>query len=154
SATTAFGRPTRRWAPPAAATARCWAWAASTTRSWRAATSAWARGSFWPPTTTPSCSTRRRSAPCSCGGYHLRALKRLRRSEPRPERVIPDRRVAVDGDGPARRELGQLGLQNLHAVAVQRLAHPRRQGEVERHAVALDLLQRPLAHLGQDGALG
>ena len=48
--------------------------------------------------------------------------------------------MAVDGDGAARRELRQLRLQDLYAIAVECLADPLRQREVESGAVALDLV--------------
>ena len=62
--------------------------------------------------------------------------------EPGPERVVADGRMPVDGKRPAGSELGQLRLQDVHAVAVQRPADTLGQAAVECDPIALDFLQR------------
>src|SRR6185295_3400637 len=55
----------------------------------------------------------------------LKSLSATARTlEPCPEGILSDGRMPAEGEGPTGRELGQLGLQDAHAIAIERVANP------------------------------
>ena len=62
--------------------------------------------------------------------------------ESRPQRIVSDGGMAVDGKRAAGRELRQLPLQDLHAIAIEHFCQPCGKALIEGQAIGLDVFQR------------